>query len=262
MRKIFLKHYNVCIYCYYGFILLVLDQFVTYNLTDIFLFIPFFLSNIFLTIWINYPIINYNKLFCKTLNSAPLFDQLSFELKNCSNLKRKESLKYIFYSKKCVLDLNEDYLKKLELININLLDKNTILNLNIDLVYFYLLNNNLDLANKRLININMVDRTTKKLDFIKKVYALYSDDLDNIESWLLNELKSQNKDNILHCANLNFLLGIYYYKVNDRKKALSYFQFVINNAKNIYIYKLSINYKEKIKSNINKKSNQSIKGDC
>lgn len=261
MRKIFLKYYNVCIYCYYGFVLLILDQFIHYCFMDIFLFIPFFLSSIFLKIWINSPIIRYNKLFCKTLNAAPLFDQLSFELTNCSNLKRKESLKYIFYSKKCVLDLNEDYLKKLELININLLDKNTILDLNIDLVYFYLLNNHLDLAEKKFANIDMT-KNSKRLEFIRKVYALYHDEFNGIEEWLLNEIKKQGQDNLLLYANLNFLLGVYYYKVNNDKKALNYFQFVINNAKNIYIYKLSINYKEKIKSNINKKSNQSIKRDC
>ncbi len=246
-----MKYYNICIYCYYGIVLLILDQFIQYSFMDIFLFIPFFLSNIFLKIWINSPIIRYNKIFCKTLDAAPLFGQLSFELTNCSNLKRKESLKYIFYSKKCILDLNDEYLKKLELLDLNLLDKNTILNLNINLIYFYLLNNHLDLAEKRFSNINKVENN-KKMEFIRKVYALYHDEFNGIEEWLLNEIKKQGQDNLLLYANLNFLLGVYYYKVNNDKKALNYFQFVINNAKNIYICKLSINYKEKIKSNINK----------
>ena len=251
MRKIFMKYYSICVYCYYGVVILILDQFIQYSFKDIFLFIPFFLSIILLKIWVDYPISKYNKLFCKTLNPIPLFNQLSFEMENYNNLRRKENLKYLLYSKKCILDLNEEYLKELESIDINLLGKSTILNLNIDLVYFYLLNHSLDLAEERFANIDMT-KNSKRLEFIRKVYALYHDEFNGIEEWLLNEIKKQGQDNLLLYANLNFLLGVYYYKVNNDKKALNYFQFVINNAKNIYIYKLSINYKEKIKSNINK----------
>lgn len=251
MRKIFMKYYSICVYCYYGVVILILDQFIQYSFTDIFLFIPFFLSIILLKIWVDYPISKYNKLFCRTLNPIPLFNQLSFEMENYNNLRRKENLKYLLYSKKCILDLNEEYLKELESIDINLLGKSTILNLNIDLVYFYLLNHNLDLAEERFTNIDKVENN-KKIEFIKKVYALYHDQLNGIEEWLLNEIKNQKKDNLLLYANLNFLLGVYYDKVKNEEMALHYFQIVIDHAKNIYIYKLSIQYKEKIK----KKSKQ------
>ena len=254
MRKIFMKYYSICVYCYYGVVILILDQFIQYSFKDIFLFIPFFLSIILLKIWVDYPISKYNKLFCRTLNPIPLFNQLSFEMENYNNLRRKENLKYLLYSKKCILDLNEEYLKELASIDINLLGKSTILNLNIDLVYFYLLNHNLDLAEERFANIDKIENN-KKIEFIKKIYALYHDQLNGIEEWLLNEIKKQDKDNLLLYANLNFLLGVYYDKVKNEEMALHYFQFVIDHAKNIYIYKLSICYKEKIKANRNKLKN-------
>jgi hypothetical protein len=222
-------------------VLFLLFQLVSYSLLDILLCGLFYLLILFFRFISNYYISIANKKFYKSCNPEPLLKELKFELENINDETRKEKLRLIYFTTQCIKRPSNDNLKKILSINKNMLNKNEITILKINLIYFYILNNQLNDAEKLISSIPDFN-DNKNFERINKVYNLYIGKYKGLEEYFIKQLNLCSKSNLYGYASLNFYLGIYYYKNGNNLKAFDYFKFVKDNSKKIYLGKLAEKY--------------------